>query len=366
MGLKMLLNLNDVEKQALDMLDPQARAYYSSGSDDERTLKKNREAWREIWLRPRAFVDVSTIDLSTEVLGQKISMPIMIPPMAFQQLVHPKGEAELARAAGSADTIYCLSTISNVPMEQVVQNTAGSVWFQLYVDRERSRAHRLIDRAAQAGCKALVVTVDTPRLGLRERDVRLGFRMPSHLKLPNLPNDGHALTVLDDEPSSALARFARDSLDPSLSWSDLESFVQRSSLPVVVKGVLRADDALKAVEHGAKAVIVSNHGGRQLDTAIPTAWALPEIVEAVGSHAEVYVDGGLRRGTDVLKALALGARAVLIGRPLLWGLAIDGTRGAEHVLSILRSELERAFALSGTPTVNECSSDLLWREKSKG
>ncbi|MBM76752.1 MAG: alpha-hydroxy-acid oxidizing enzyme [Proteobacteria bacterium] len=357
----MLLNLDDIEQEALNNLDPQTLAYYASGADDEQTLSKNTEAWRELWLRPRAFVDVSTVDLSTTVLGQSIEHPIMVPPMAFQQLAHPQGEAALASAAGAHGTVYCLSTISNIPMEQVVKSTSGPVWFQLYVDRDRCRAHRLIDRAAESGCTALVVTVDTPLLGHRERDVRLGFRMPAHLKLPNLPNDGHELTLADVEPTSALARFATKSLDPSLSWSDLESFAKRSSLPIVAKGILRGDDAQKAIDHGAQAVIVSNHGGRQLDTAIPTAWALPEVVDVVGDQAEIYVDGGLRRGTDIVKALALGARAVLVGRPFLWGLAIDGTAGAEHVLKILRSELERALALSGVPSLNECTSDLIWR-----
>jgi len=280
--------------------------------------------------------------------------------MAFQQLAHPNGEAEMAKATGDMGTIYCLSTISNIPMETVVASTKGKVWFQLYVDRDRTRALDLVARAEEVGCTALVVTVDTPVIGNRERDVRLGFRMPDHMKLPNLPRQGKALSRFSDNPSSALVDFARNSLDPSLSWKDLEQFASKTSLPVIVKGILREDDARKAIEHGAQAIIVSNHGGRQLDGAIPTAWALPKVVQAVEGKAEIYVDGGIRRGTDILKAIALGANAVLVGRPMLWGLSVNGYHGCHDVLSILKKEFELAMMLSGSPTIQECSADLLW------
>jgi len=245
-------------------------------------------------------------------------------------------------------------------MEDVLEAATAPVWFQLYVDRDRSRSLKLIRRAEAAGCKALILTVDTPRLGNRESDVHTRFVMPAHLRLPNLRHDGVALTEAREAPGSALARFAAESLDPSLGWKDLEWFASQTSLPVVAKGVLRADDARRAVEHGAQAVVVSNHGGRQLDTAVPTAWALPEVVEAVGEQAEVYVDGGIRRGTDVLKALALGARAVLLGRPVLWGLAVDGTDGAHEVLEILRREVDLAMMLTGSPNLSACTPDLIW------
>jgi len=357
----MLLNLDDIEKEATKFLEEMTLAYYSSGADSEQTLRDNRKAWQDIRLRPRSFVDVSAIDPSTTVLGHKISLPVLVPPMAFQQLAHPNGEAEMAAAAGDHGIIFCLSTISNIPMQRVVKSTSGPVWFQLYVDRDRSRAINLVHRAKDAGCAALVVTVDTPMLGNRERDVRLGFKMPEHLRLPNLPEDGQALTqISQQDPSSALANFARDSLDPSLTWKDLEAFAQTSDMPIVAKGILRADDARRAVDHGAKAIIVSNHGGRQLDTAIPTAWALPEVVDAVGSDAEVYVDGGIRKGTDILKALALGAKAVLVGRPMLWGLSINGREGCNNVLNILSKEFSLAMALSGSPTVQDCTADLIW------
>ncbi|MEC7985250.1 MAG: alpha-hydroxy acid oxidase [Myxococcota bacterium] len=358
----MLLNLQDYEEEARKHLDAMTLAYYSSGADSEHTLRANRAAWQMLHLRPRSFVDVSHIDTSTTVLGQSISFPVLIPPMAFQQLAHPNGEAEMAKAAGEAGTIFCLSTISNIPMQTVIASTKGSVWFQLYVDRDRKRAFDLVQRAEISGARALVVTVDTPILGNREKDVRLGFKMPSHLRLPNLPHNGHALTQESKDPSSALANFAKNSLDPTLSWKDLEHFASQTNLPIIAKGILREDDARRAVDHGAKAIVVSNHGGRQLDTAIPTAWALPEIVDAVGNEAEVYVDGGIRRGTDILKALCMGAKAVFVGRPMLWGLSVDGQQGCQRVLAILRTELERAMALSGAPSLPKCTKDLIWQK----
>ena len=356
----MFLHLEDYQKEASKYLDEMTFAYYSSGADNERTLRCNQQAWQDIFLRPRTFVDVSKIDMSTTILGQTIAFPVFIPPMAFQQLAHPKGEAEMAFAAGQMGTIYCLSTISNIPMEEVVSQSNKPVWFQLYVDRDRQRAFDLVSRAEDVGCQALVVTVDTPVIGNRERDVRLGFRMPEHLKLPNLPQEGKALTKEVEDPTSALANFAKNSLDPSLTWKDLETFAAHTKLPIVAKGILRGDDALRAIDHGAKAIVVSNHGGRQLDGAIPTAWALPEIVQAVDGRAEVYVDGGIRRGTDILKAIALGARAVLVGRPLLWGLAVKGREGCCDVLRILQEELHRAMMLSGSPSLQDCTRDILW------
>ena len=360
-----LLNVYDYEIAAREVLDANALGYFASGADGQRTLADNRRAWQDLRIRPRAFVDVESRDLSTTVLGQAVSMPMLVAPMAFQRMAHPDGELAAVRACGDLGTIYCLSTISNTPVERVVAEAPGGVWFQLYVDRERSRARELVARVEEAGCRALVVTVDTPLLGNRDADVRRGFTMPEHLELPNLPGHGGTLRGEGAEPGSALANFARHSLDPSLTWKDLERFAAETTLPVVAKGVLRGDDARRAVDHGARAIIVSNHGGRQLDTAIPTAWALPEIIDAVGDDVEVYVDGGIRRGTDVLKALSLGARCVFIGRPVLWGLAVDGEAGARSVLSIVRQELDLAMALAGCPELSACSSDLIWNSDNR-
>ena len=247
----MYFNLDDYRRAAIEKLDDMTHAYYASGSDDEVTLVANKQAWKDISLRPRTFVDVSSVDTSTSVLGTNISFPVLVPPMAFQQLAHPNGEAEMARATGDMGTIYCLSTISNIPMDTVISSTKGPVWFQLYVDKDRSRALELVKKAQKVGCTALVVTVDTPVIGNRERDVRLGFRMPEHMKLPNLPRDGKDLSILAQDSSSALADFAKNSLDPSLTWKDLEQFAIHTDVPIVVKGILRGDDAKKAIDHGA-------------------------------------------------------------------------------------------------------------------
>jgi 4-hydroxymandelate oxidase len=359
---KPLLNLFDYGHAAAQQLDPKALGYFASGADDEVTLGHNRRAWEELRLRPRAFTDVSKRDLSTTVLGHKLDLPFFVAPMAFQQMAHPEGELATVRAAGDAGTAYCLSTISNKPVEEVLAAATGPVFFQLYVIQDRERGHDLVARVAEAGCQALVVTVDTPLIGNREADSRTGFTMPTHLRLPNLPGEGAELKRGSEDPGSALFRFAKKCLDPSLSWKDLEAFASRTSLPVIAKGILRADDARRAVDHGAKGIVVSNHGGRQLDTSVPTAWALPEIVAEVGSEAEVYVDGGIRRGTDVLKALSMGARAVLVGRPVMWGLALNGQQGVAHVLQLLKEEVDLAFALAGCRGVADCTPDLLWKE----
>ncbi len=358
-----LLNLQDYRDAAQKRLDPKALGYFASGADGEVTLRHNQRAWEALRLRPRAFVDVSERDLSVDVLGHTLALPFLVAPMAFQKMAHPEGEIAAVRAAGRMGTAYCLSTISNTPVEEVLAAASGPVFFQLYVIQDRERGHDLVARVAEAGCKALIVTVDTPLIGNREADARTGFSMPTHLRLPNLPGEGKELTHTSEDPGSALFRFAKKCLDPSLSWKDLDAFASRTSLPVIAKGILRADDARRAVDHGANAIVVSNHGGRQLDTAVPTAWALPEIVEAVGDKAQVYVDGGIRRGTDVIKALSLGADAVLVGRPVLWGLAVDGEAGAHHVLSLLRDEVDLGFALAGCKSTSDCTHDLLWSGK---
>jgi 4-hydroxymandelate oxidase len=333
--------------------------YFRSGADSELTLAANPAAWQSLRLMPRMLVDVSSRDLSTTVLGQDLAFPVLVAPTAFQRMAHPDGELATARAVASTGTIMVLSTISNTPVEQVAA-TGANTWFQLYVHRDREISRALVRRVEDAGCRALVVTVDTPLLGRREADVRTGFRMPGHLRLPNMEEQGRALQADSTSQGSALAQYAADSLDPSMTWADIERFAADTPLPVVVKGVLRVDDARRAVDHGARAVVVSNHGGRQLDTVPATAEVIEGIVDAVGDRCEVLVDGGLRRGTDVLKALALGARAVLVGRPVLWGLAVNGKAGVQDVLQILREELDRAMALSGCPDLGHCTRDLVW------
>ncbi|MBX3270735.1 MAG: alpha-hydroxy-acid oxidizing protein [Sandaracinaceae bacterium] len=352
------INLLELEAAARARLDDNAFDYYASGAHDELTLRENRAAFERIALRYRVLVDVSRRDPSTEVLGAKVSMPVLIAPTAFHRMAHPDGERATARAAAHAGTLMINSTLSNTPMEEVVLAAgAAPVWFQLYVYKDRGETKALVERAEAAGARALVLTVDAPLLGTRERDRRNRFRLPAGLTVANMTAVGKG--ELPDVADSGLAAYFATMLDPSITFDDLSWLKSVTTLPLVVKGVVRADDAARCVAAGADAVVVSNHGGRQLDTSVATIRALPEVVDAIGGRAEVYVDGGVRRGTDVLKALAYGARAVLLGRPVLYGLALDGQRGVERALSILREELDLAMALAGCPDVAAITRDLL-------
>ncbi|MBM4409926.1 MAG: alpha-hydroxy-acid oxidizing protein [Chloroflexi bacterium] len=353
------INLAEVELRALDRLSPMARDYYASGATDEVTLRWNREAYERIALRPRTLVDVSARDLSTTILGRRHAWPVLIAPAAFQRLAHPDGEAALARAAAAEGVTVTLSTLSSTSIEEVAAAAPGSPrWFQLYVFRDRVLTRGLVERAETAGYEALVLTVDAPLLGRRERDARNRFALPDGITAANLA--GALAAVSSDGSDSGLFQFFASQIDPALTWTDLEWLCSTTRLPVIVKGVLRADDAARAIEAGARGVIVSNHGGRQLDGAVASIDALPEVVEAVGGRASVLVDGGVRRGTDILKALALGADAVLIGRPILWGL-VDGEPGVRHVLQLLRAEFDLAMALAGSPSRATVTRDLVVR-----
>ena len=323
------LNVWDYERLAEEKLDTNAVAYFAGGAGDEVTLRENVAAFRERRLRPRVLVDVSAVSTSTTVLGTEVTMPVLIGPLAFQRMAHRDGEAATARAADAAGTIMCLSTAATMnPGECASAAPGGKRWYQVYVFRNRSLTETLVGEAIEHGYAALVLTVDTPFLGRRERDLRVDFRLPEEL-----------------EPYAERLR----GFDAALSWRDLE-WLSEYGLPLVVKGVLTAEDAKLACEHGAAAIVVSNHGGRQLDSVPATLHALPEVVDAVDGRAEVLLDGGIRRGTDVLKALALGARAVLIGRAMLWGLAVAGEEGVADVLRLLRDEIELGLALLGCPT----------------
>jgi 4-hydroxymandelate oxidase len=351
----------DYERLAQERLEPMTHAYYASGADGERTLVDNRAAFDRRKLHYRVLVDVSRRALGTTILGHAVRMPILVAPTAFHRLACEEGELATARAAARAGTLMVLSSLSNTDMEDVVREAVshgGAVFFQLYVYKDRAVTEGLVRRAEAAGARALVLTVDAPRLGRRERDVRLGFRLPSGLAVRNLVPQG--LGTVEHAPGeSGLAAYFERLIDPSLSFRDLEWLRSITRLPIVVKGVVRPDDALRAVEHGASAVVVSNHGGRQLDGSPATLDVLERVARAVGDVAEVWMDGGVRRGTDVLTALALGAKAVLVGRPILWGLAADGADGAERVLSLLRDELDRAMTLAGTPSLAAITRDLV-------
>ncbi|MEX1367302.1 MAG: alpha-hydroxy acid oxidase [Nannocystaceae bacterium] len=355
------INLFEYEARARAGLAGPAFDYYVSGAHDELTLRDNRAAYERLRLAYRVLVDVSERDLTTTVLGTPIEVPLLVAPTAFHRMAHPDGELATVRAAGSAGTIMILSSLSTTAVEEVVAAASGPVWFQLYVYRDRAATEGLIARAEAAGCEAIVLTVDAPRLGRRERDVRNRFHLPQGLTVANMLPAGYgAVDQVDQQlAESGLAAYFSSLIDPSLSWDDLEWLRGRTSLPLLLKGVVRPDDAVRAVEHGVAGIVVSNHGGRQLDTSIATLDALPGIAAAVGDRVPVLLDGGARRGTDVLKALALGARAVCVGRPIVWGLAADGQAGAEHVLTILREELDLAMALCGAPTLASITADLL-------
>ena len=330
----------DFERLAEERLDPGAFGYYAGGAGDELALVGNVEAWRRLRLRPRVLVDVSDVSTATTVLGTPVSLPLLVAPTAIQRLAHPEGEPGMARAAAAAGTVMCLSTLATAsPAEVAASAPEGARWFQLYVFRDRGVTASFVDEAAAHGYGAIVLTVDAPRLGRRERDVRTGFRVPAEITVPSMAALGGWAGATPLELLGAI--------DPALAWDDLEGIRALSPLPLVLKGIQTAEDAVLACEHGVDAIVVSNHGGRQLDAVAPTAELLPEVLDAVAGRLEVYVDGGIRRGSDVVKALALGARAVLAGRAPLWGLACDGEAGARRVLELLREETELALALCG-------------------
>lgn len=354
-----LVNLHDFEALAREKLSATAYDYFAGGSGDEVTLRANRAALDRIALRPRVMVDVSLRSLACPVLGHDLAMPVLVAPTAFQRLAHPDGELATARAMRSAGTVMVLSSLSTTPMEDVVAAAAPArVWFQLYVFKDRGATKALVQRAEAAGCTALVVTVDAPYLGRRERDVRSRFGLPEGMFVRNLTGFGRS-ELPPEASGSGLAKYFEDHLDVSLAWPDLGWLRGITKLPVLLKGVLRDDDAVRAVDGGAAGVIVSNHGGRQLDGAVASIDALPAVAAGVGGRAEVLVDGGVRRGVDVVRAVALGARAVLVGRPVLWGLAADGERGAARVLELLRAEIDLAMALSGCRNLAEVTRDLV-------
>lgn len=357
------INLFDYQSIAKQQISSMAWDYYASGSWDEMTLRDNREAFERYKLRPRMLVDVSQRDLSTQILGQSLQLPILIAPMAFQCLAHREGEMATAKAAATLGSVMVLSTLATRSMEDVASiRTQAPQWFQLYVHRDRALTRTLVERAHAAGFQALCLTVDAPVLGKREKDTQNQFALPQCMELANL-STLKDLEIPYKPGESGLFSYFVEQINPALTWADLEWLQSLSPLPVVVKGILRGDDAIRAAEHGAKAVIVSNHGGRQLDGAIASIDALSEVVEAVGDKVDVLVDGGIRRGTDILKALALGAKAVLLGRPILWGLAVGGEEGVKHVLELLRDELDLAMALSGCAKLSDIDPSLIVRLK---
>jgi isopentenyl diphosphate isomerase/L-lactate dehydrogenase-like FMN-dependent dehydrogenase len=342
------LNVWDYERLAAERLDPGAHGYYAGGAGDELTLRDNVEAFRRWQLRPRMLIDVDTCTTATTVLGQEVSMPLLVAPVAFQRVAHPDGEVGMARAAKAVGTVMCLSTLAtSTPAE--VASVGGPRWFQLYVFRDEGITRNLIAQARDEGFTALVLTIDAPVRGNRERDARTAFSIPDDISIAAFGRGG--LTPKD----------VFEAVSASLTWHDLERICAESGLPLLVKGVLTEEDARLACEHGASGVVVSNHGGRQLDGVSATIDALEEVVAAVDGRVEVLIDGGIRRGTDVVKALALGARAVLAGRAPLWGLAADGEAGARRVLELLQAEILGALQLIGCTSPADVTRDRVAR-----
>ncbi len=309
------------------------------GAADEITLRWNREAWQQIRLRPRVLVDVSQLDTRINLFGQELPFPILLAPTGAQGLIHPNGDLEAAAGAKAAQAILLISSSASVRVEEIARHS-GPAWFQLYVQRDRGFTKDLVQRAEASGCRALCVTVDSPTHGVRDREHRTKSKLPPR-ELPNLPGP--------------------DYLDPTVTWRDIDWLLSFAQTPVVLKGILDVDDAETSVSAGAAGIIVSNHGGRNLDTVPATAHALPQIVDHVAGRVPIIVDGGIRRGTDILKALALGAAAVEIGRPYLYGLAVAGAEGVAQVIRILRKELELAMMLSGRATIASINRSVLWQ-----
>lgn len=338
-----LVTVDDAERQAEEVLSPEAWAYIAGGAGDERTLRWNREAFSDFRLRYRVLVDVSSVATETTVLGTPVSMPVLVAPAAFQSIAHEEGEVATAQGAAAAGTIMCLSTVATATPAEVATAAPGAPrWLQIYVFKDREVTDDVIAQALELGFSALVLTADLPVVGIRRREERAGWAVPDEA----VPAFVAARARGDADASLGI-------IESALEWSYVTELRERWEVPIVVKGLVTAEDARLACEHGASGVVVSNHGGRQLDGAIASLHALPEVVEEVGDRAEIYLDGGVRRGTDVVTALALGARAVLVGRPVVFGLAIGGAKGVEQVLEILRDETENALALLGCRSPDE-------------
>ena len=351
-NLSSVVNLADFEALAREVMEPVAFDYVAGGAWDEQSVGEAVAAWRRRRLRPRVLVDVGGVDPTTTMAGQRTTLPVAVAPMAAHALAHPGAEIATARAAAAVGVPFTLSTMSSASIEAVAAAAPDGVrWFQLYAQADPGRSRSLVERAASAGYSAILLTVDLPVLGYRERDLRSGFNLA-------VPHGNFADERGPDHASHASAgdggySIMESDLDQGLTWPDVTSIRSWSSLPVFLKGILTAEDARLAVEHGVAGIVVSNHGARQLDRAVATADVLEEIVHAAGGRTEVWVDGGIRRGLDVVTAVALGARGVLVGRPILWALAAGGEAGVERALAILRTETVIAMTLLGARTPDE-------------
>lgn len=348
------VNIYEYEARAKERLQQVEYDFIAGAATDEITLRRTRAVFDAIMLRPRMLVDISQPDLSTTVLGQPTAFPILVDPAGGHGRAHPEAELATARAAGAMGTVMILSSGSTYTLEDVAQAATGTIWFQQYLYKDRGLTQRMAHRAQEAGYKALCLTLDSTVRAKRERNIRNNYSSPASPNYAGLEVPDYAWQTSSDAP-----RGVNTLIDRAATWPYVEWLADHTPLPLVVKGIMTAEDARLCAEHGVRAIIVSNHGARQLDTTFASIEVLPEVVEAVDGKCEVYLDGGIRRGTDVLKALALGARAVLIGRPLFWGLAVDGEAGVQAVLGMLRDELEMAMGMCGRPTVASIDRSLL-------
>jgi len=352
-----LAALSDFEAAARDRLPAMAWEYITGGAGDESTLGRNRAAFGDLRLKPRILRDVSRIDTRITLFGREHRLPVLLAPTGYQRLFHAQGECETARGADAAQVTLVVSSVANTPLDEVARATTARLWYQIYCQRDRAWTEQQVRLAERSGYEAFVLTVDTPVLGARHREKRVRFQLPAGLEMSNFPPlpGGYGPNQHHD-PHDIYNPY----LDPTLTWKDFEWLRSLTRLPVLVKGVLAAEDARLAVEHGAAGVLVSNHGGRNLDTAPASIEALPGVVRAVGGRIPVLLDGGVRRGTDVVKALALGASAVLIGRPYLHGLAVAGASGVQRVVELLDLEFRGAMALMGLTSIPAIGRDALW------
>ena len=341
------INVLEFEPLARQRLPGAAWDYVAQGAADEITLRRNREAFDALRLRPRVLTDVSSLDTRLVLFGQQLEFPILLAPVAAQGRIHAGAEPEAGRGASAAGATLVISTFTSARLEDIAQAARGRVWFQLYVHRDRTVTRDLVQRAEAAGCSALCITVDTPVNPMRDREKRLGVRPPY-----SGPSTGGRVSPIYN-----------NALDPTVTWETVAWIRSFAKIPVLLKGILAPEDAGRAATEGLAGVLVSNHGGRNLDTTAATIEALPAVAEAVQGRVPILLDGGVRRGTDIVKALALGARAVLIGRPYVWGLAVDGAAGVQRVIEILRDELEAAMAMCGATTLDRINRQLVWTER---
>ncbi len=353
-----IINLQDFKIVAMEKMLPQHFDYCAGGAEDEITLRANKHSFGPIKLHQRVLRNISSVDTTVEILGQTMSMPVMIAPTAFQGLAHQDAEIAMVKAAGTTGVIMILSTLSNKSLEDVLAAASAPVWFQIYMYKEKKINEELIKRAENAGCSALVITVDLPVQGKRESNIRNRFTLPPGLAIGNF--EGGEMRGLPDKPTgSGLMQYISTLFKHDLSWQDIKWLRSITDLPLIVKGILHVDDARLALEHGVNGIIVSNHGGRQLDNCPATIDVLAEIVQVINNEIPVILDGGIRRGSDVVKALAFGASATAIGRPTFWGLAVDGKVGVETVFSILKDELANTMAFCGVQSVSSIGPDII-------